>query len=67
MLPSDPGFRALFWATLWLVGLFVSLMTGMLSGYLVASVVFVGGKAYRRLRSLSAGERGGDVEARKIR
>ena len=48
-------FGALLGVTLWMLGLLLALMTGMLSGYLLASVVLVGAKAYARLRA--AGER----------
>ena len=50
LLPLEGRFGALLGVTLWLVGLLVALLTGMLSGYLLASVVFVGTKAWRRLR-----------------
>lgn len=45
-------FTTLLGVTLWLLGLFVALMTGMLSGYLLATVVFVGSKMYGRLRAM---------------
>lgn len=48
-------FSALLGVTLWLLGLLVALMTGMLSGYLLATMVFVGSKVYGRMRTL--GER----------
>lgn len=38
--------------TLWLVGLLVALTTGMLSAYLLVTVVVVGSKAYARLRKV---------------
>lgn len=47
-------FSALLGVTLWLLGLLVALMTGMASGYLLATVVFVGSKAYNRLRARGA-------------
>ncbi len=50
-------FSTLLGVTLWLLGLLVALMTGMLSGYLLASVVFVGSKAYARLRAGADSER----------
>lgn len=56
LLPTEGRFGTLLGVTLWFVGLLVALMTGMLSGYLLATVVFVGSKAYGRIRS--AGERG---------
>lgn len=46
-------FSALLGVTLWLLGLFVALMLGMLSGYLLATIVFVGSKAYGRLRAVA--------------
>lgn len=52
-------FGAMLGVTLWLLGLLVALMTGMLSGYLLASVVFVGSKAYTRLRSAGGSEDSG--------
>ena len=57
-------FGALLGVTLWLAGLLVALMTGMLSGYLLATVVFVGSKAYRRLRRSGDGEEQGRLGTR---
>ncbi|NNL31307.1 MAG: hypothetical protein HKO77_09800 [Gemmatimonadetes bacterium] len=54
-------FSTLLGVTLWLLGLFVALMTGMLSGYLLASVVFVGSKAYGRMRALGEGREDGRI------
>ncbi len=48
-------FSTLLGVTLWLLGLLIALMTGMLSGYLLATMVFVGSKVYGRMRAL--GER----------
>ena len=45
-------FSTLLGVTLWLLGLLVALMTGMLSGYLLATMVFVGSKVYGRMRAL---------------
>lgn len=56
-------FSTLLGVTLWLLGLFVALMTGMLSGYLLASLVFVGSKVYGRLRGLGEGARNDRIEA----
>lgn len=47
-------FSAVLTVTLWLTGLLVALLTGMLSAYLLVSVVVVGSRAFARLRS--AGE-----------
>ena len=52
-------FGALLGVTLWLLGLLVALMMGMLSGYLLASVVFVGSKAYTRLRMAGSSDDSG--------
>lgn len=54
-------FSTLLGVTLWLLGLFVALMTGMLSGYLLASLVFVGSKAYGRMRALGTGPKDGRI------
>ncbi|NNF29066.1 MAG: hypothetical protein HKN73_17715 [Gemmatimonadetes bacterium] len=45
-------FSALLGVTLWLLGLLIALMAGMLSGYLLATMVFVGSKVYGRMRAL---------------
>lgn len=55
LLPTEGRFGTLLGITLWLLGLLVALMTGMLSGYLLVTAVFVGSKVYGRLRG--AGER----------
>ena len=55
-VPVKGPFRALLGVTLWLTGLLVALMAGMLSGYLLATGVLVGSKVYGRIRA--AGEQG---------
>lgn len=56
LLPEEGRFGTLLGVTLWLLGLLVALMMGMLSGYLLATVIFVGSKAYGRLRGAGESE-----------
>lgn len=63
LLPRVGRFGTLLGVTLWLMGLLVALMTGMLSGYLLATVVFVGSKAYGRLRAAGRREERDELEA----
>lgn len=56
--PADRRFGALLRLTLWSLGLLVSLMTGMVSAYLVLTGVYVGSRVVARLR---AGDRGGST------
>jgi len=49
--PTRRGFRPLLVVTAWLVGLLVALMAGMLSLYLVLSVLYAGSRVFARLRS----------------
>ena len=44
------GFRPLLVLTAWLVGLFIAVMTGMLSAYLVLSVLYTGSQVVSKLR-----------------
>ena len=44
--------RRMTWMVLWLVGLVVALVTGTLSIYAVLSVLYVGSRAYARLKTL---------------
>ncbi len=48
---SRVEFKAALGVVLWLGGLLVALMAGMLSAYLLVSAVYVGSKVYGRLRS----------------
>jgi hypothetical protein len=48
--------RALLGVTLWMVGLFVALVMGMLSAYLLATGVYLGSRVYARLRAAGAEE-----------
>jgi hypothetical protein len=57
---TSPGFSAALRLTLWLVGLMVALMTGMLSGYLVISVGYVGSRVVARLRGTGSAPPGLD-------
>lgn len=63
LLPREGRFGTMLGVTLWLLGLFVALMTGMLSGYLLATVIFVGSKAYGRLRGAGESEERDELEA----
>lgn len=63
LLPREGRFGTLLGVTLWLLGLLVALMTGMLSGYLLATVIFVGSKAYGRLRGAGESEERDKLEA----
>ncbi len=44
--------RRMTWLVLWLVGLLVALATGTLSIYAVLTVLYVGSRAYGRLKAL---------------
>ncbi len=44
--------RLMTWLVLWLVGLLVALVTGTLSIYAVLTVLYVGSRAYGRLKAL---------------
>lgn len=63
LLPRAGRFGTLLGVTLWLLGFLVALMTGMLSGYLLATVVFVGSKVYGRLRGPGEPEERDRLEA----
>jgi hypothetical protein len=52
---SRVEFKTALGVTLWLGGLLVAMMTGMLSAYLVVTAIYVGSKGYKRLRATAGG------------
>jgi hypothetical protein len=54
-LPVPRDYRPLLAVTLWTAGLLLALVFGMVSAYVVVSVIFVGSKMVARLRAGAAG------------
>lgn len=52
---SRVEFKTALGVAVWLGGLLVALMAGMLSAYLVVTAIYVGSKAYARIRSSVGG------------
>jgi hypothetical protein len=52
---SRVEFKTVLGVGLWLAGLLVALMAGMLSAYLLVTAMYVGSRAYARLRAPAGG------------